>query len=78
MIVKKYENRKLYHTATSKYITVQELAKLPLGSFKVVDHKTNQDITMEVLLSALSNSEVENDTKVKVMQHCITELTTTV
>ena len=76
-LVKKYGNRKLYDTETSKYITVSELVKLPLGSFKVIDQVPgmgNRDITTEILLGALSNTEVTTTTKVEVMKYCLNTL----
>ncbi len=50
----RYSNRKLYDTKTSSYTTVQAIAKLALGSFVVYDKVTNEDITSDVLLSALT------------------------
>jgi polyhydroxyalkanoate synthesis regulator protein len=75
LTVKKYNNRKLYNTETSKYTTVQELAKMPLGSFKVLQADTNKDVTIETLLGSLSNGEVQTETKINVMKHCIKQLT---
>lgn len=74
--VVKYGNRKLYDRETSKYITLSELIALPLGTFRVVKHGTNEDITTETLLSAIStgNFPVRSDLKIEVMQHCIQEL----
>ena len=76
--VKRYSNRKLYDTETSKYTTVLELVKLPLGSFEIIDQdakgNVNKDITTEVLLGSLSNNEVHVTTKVEVMKHCINKL----
>lgn len=74
----KYSNRKLYDTETSKYITLKELLALPLGSFKVTDKKTGADITVETLFSLLANSislvDSTKETKVKVMEYCIGQL----
>jgi polyhydroxyalkanoate synthesis regulator protein len=50
----RYGNRKLYDIETSKYTTVAAVAKLPLGSFVVYDHTSKEDITNDVLLSALN------------------------
>ena len=50
-IVKKYANRRLYNTATSSYVTLDELSKMVrLGEdFIVYDAKTGEDITRSVL-----------------------------
>lgn len=74
--IKKYANRKLYNTNTAKYTTVQELAKMPLGSFKVLQFGTMNDVTTETLFSVLSNFDVETQTKIDVMKHCIEQLST--
>ena len=51
IIIKKYANRRLYNTQSSKYITLDFLAELTRKEidFKVVDAKTNEDITHNVL-----------------------------
>jgi len=69
----KYNNRKLYDKQESKYINLKELVSMELGSFKVVEKETGNDITVNTMLSYLSNdsSENSNEYKVKVMKHCI-------
>lgn len=51
----KYQNRKLYSTNFSKYITLSEMVKLVKANntVKVTDHKTKKDITNETLKTAL-------------------------
>src|SRR5271163_4691521 len=51
VIVKKYANRRLYNTATSSYVTLDDLAKLIKegGDFVAHDAKTGEDITRSVL-----------------------------
>jgi len=73
-IVMKYKNRKLYDTEMSRYISVAELAKLPLDSFKVEKHLTGEDVTTDTLLGALTSENVGSEIKVQVMKHCISEL----
>jgi polyhydroxyalkanoate synthesis regulator protein len=73
--VVRYGNRKLYDRETSKYVTLTELLQLPLGSFEVVTYGTNENITTETLLASLTNGNVETETKVQVLQHCIAKLT---
>jgi polyhydroxyalkanoate synthesis repressor PhaR len=49
--VKKYGNRRLYDTADSRYVTLEELAeKIRKGSdAKIVDAKSGQDLTQSTL-----------------------------
>jgi polyhydroxyalkanoate synthesis repressor PhaR len=58
MIVKKYGNRRLYDTEKSKYITLDELAELVKGGadVKVVDAKSNRDLTQATLASIILES----------------------
>ena len=51
VVVKKYANRRLYNTATSSYVTLDDLAKLIKegGDFVAHDAKTGEDITRSVL-----------------------------
>lgn len=74
-VIVKYNNRKLYDTETSKYVNLQELLKLPLGSFKVFEKATNTDITVDTLLAAVAFNDSEvPEVKVAVMLHCINVL----
>ncbi len=52
MLVKKYTNRRLYDTEQSRYITQNELAEIIRGGrdVRVVDAKTDQDLTQETLV----------------------------
>lgn len=72
--VVKYSNRKLYDKDTSKYVTLLDLLKMPLDGLKVVEHGSGTDITMPTLLSGIAQEGVFDDIRVKVMQHCINEL----
>jgi polyhydroxyalkanoate synthesis repressor PhaR len=58
-LIKKYPNRRLYDTATSSYITLADVKKLVLGQipFKVVDAKTNEDLTRSILLQIILDEE---------------------
>ncbi len=51
IIIKKYANRRLYHTGTSTYVTLEDLAKMVKAGedFAVTDAKTGDDITRAVL-----------------------------
>ncbi len=50
-IIKKYANRRLYHTGTSTYVTLEDLARMVKSGedFTVTDAKTGEDITRAVL-----------------------------
>lgn len=58
MLVKKYGNRRLYDTESSRYITLEELAeKIRAGAdARVVDAKTNQDLTQSTLTQIILES----------------------
>ena len=50
-VIKKYANRRLYHTGTSTYVTLDDLARMVKSGedFVVTDAKTGDDITRAVL-----------------------------
>ncbi len=50
-VIKKYANRRLYHTGTSTYVTLDDLARMVKDGedFVVQDAKSGQDITRVVL-----------------------------
>jgi len=58
-LIKKYPNRRLYDTATSSYITLADVKKLVLDQipFKVVDAKSNEDLTRNILLQIILEEE---------------------
>jgi polyhydroxyalkanoate synthesis repressor PhaR len=58
-IIKKYPNRRLYDTAISSYITLEDVKQLVLdrASFHVIDARTNTDITRGILLQIISEQE---------------------
>jgi len=60
-VVKKYANRRLYNTATSSYVTLDDLSKMVrLGQeFVVYDAKTGEDLTRSVLTQII----LEEDSK---------------
>ena len=59
IIIKKYANRRLYNTRSSSYITLDYLAKLTREGkdFKVVDAKTGDDITHNILTQIIMEEE---------------------
>jgi polyhydroxyalkanoate synthesis repressor PhaR len=58
-IVKKYQNRKLYDTKDSCYITLDDIAKMVKRGeeVKVVDNKTKGDVTSIILTQILVEQE---------------------
>ena len=58
-LIKKYPNRRLYDTQTSAYITLADVKQLVLESedFKVVDAKSNGDLTRSILLQIILEEE---------------------
>lgn len=58
-IIKKYPNRRLYDTAVSRYITLDEVKSLVLNHvpIKIVDARTDEDMTAYVLLQIISEQE---------------------
>lgn len=58
-LIKKYPNRRLYDTQTSAYITLADVKQLVLegGEFKVVDAKTDEDLTRSILLQIILDEE---------------------
>jgi polyhydroxyalkanoate synthesis repressor PhaR len=59
VIIKKYANRRLYNTQSSKYITLDFLAELTRKDieFQVLDAKTGEDITHSVLTQIIMEEE---------------------
>jgi polyhydroxyalkanoate synthesis repressor PhaR len=57
--IKKYANRRLYNTQTSNYITLDFLAEMTRDDidFVVVDAKTGEDITHNVLTQIIVDEE---------------------
>ena len=58
-VIKKYPNRRLYDTAVSSYITLEDVRKLVLEDepFVVQDAKTKADITRSILLQIIMERE---------------------
>ena len=58
-LIKKYPNRRLYDTQTSSYITLADVKELVLehGIFQVVDAKSGEDLTRNILLQIILEEE---------------------
>ena len=59
-IIKKYPNRRVYDTAESRYIVMDDLRKMVLEDvpFVVVDSKSGEDVTRSVLLQLILEQEL--------------------
>jgi polyhydroxyalkanoate synthesis repressor PhaR len=58
-VIKKYANRRLYHTGTSTYVTLDDLGRMVRAGedFVVYDAKTGEDITRSVLTQIIFEEE---------------------
>lgn len=61
VVIKKYANRRLYDTETSQYITLEDMCEsVKRGrDFAVVDAKTGQDLTRQVLTQIILEREIK-------------------
>ncbi|MDJ0951038.1 MAG: polyhydroxyalkanoate synthesis repressor PhaR [Alphaproteobacteria bacterium] len=59
--IKKYANRRLYNTATSSYVTLDDLARMVKEGidFSVFDAKSGEDITRSVLTQIIVEEEAK-------------------
>ena len=59
VVIKKYANRRLYNTATSAYVTLEDLARMVREGveFQVFDAKTNDDLTRQILTQIIFEEE---------------------
>jgi polyhydroxyalkanoate synthesis repressor PhaR len=59
IVIKKYANRRLYNTATSGYVTLEDLARMVRegAEFVVYDAKTNDDLTRQILTQIIFEEE---------------------
>ena len=62
--IKKYANRRLYDTESSTYITLDRLAQMVREGreFEVVDEKSGDDITRQVLTQIIVDEEARGST----------------
>lgn len=68
VVIKKYANRRLYNTETSSYITLDHLALMTREGrdFKVIDAKTEDDITHNILTQIIMEEENRGQTMLPV------------
>ena len=59
IVIKKYANRRLYNTATSAYVTLEDLAQMVREGveFVVFDAKTNEELTRQILTQIIFEEE---------------------
>jgi polyhydroxyalkanoate synthesis repressor PhaR len=62
-VIKKYPNRRLYDTVISSYVTLEDVKRLVLDrtEFRVVDVRSNVDITRSILLQIISEQEEQGN-----------------
>ncbi|MGO4572182.1 polyhydroxyalkanoate synthesis repressor PhaR [Microvirga sp. 2TAF3] len=75
-VIKKYANRRLYHTGTSTYVTLEDLAGMVRQGedFVVYDAKSGEEITRSVLTQIIfeqENKEGQNLLPVTVLRQLI-------
>src|SRR5688500_13357660 len=75
-VIKKYANRRLYHTGTSTYVTLEDLAGMVRQGedFVVFDAKSGEEITRSVLTQIIfeqENKEGQNLLPVTVLRQLI-------
>jgi polyhydroxyalkanoate synthesis repressor PhaR len=58
-LIKKYANRRLYDAAQSRHITIDDIRDMVIAGtrVKVIEDKTNEDITRLVLLQVIADQE---------------------
>ena len=58
-VIKKYANRRLYHTGTSTYVTLEDLAQMVRAGedFVVHDARSGEDLTRSVLTQIIFEQE---------------------
>lgn len=62
-IIKKYPNRRIYDTHQSVYIKLDDIRNMVNENiaFKVIDSKTEEDITRSILLQIITEQEANED-----------------
>jgi len=64
LIIKRYGNRRLYNTETKSYVNYEDLSKIVRdgSDIKVVDSKTQEDVTKAVLIQMILEEEKNDKT----------------
>lgn len=60
-LLKKYPNRRIYDTSSSRFITIEDVRRLVLDyePFQVIDSKSGEDLTRATLLQVITEMEAE-------------------
>lgn len=63
IVIKKYENRRLYDTASSRYVNLEDVAKLVRDGeeVQVVDAKSSEDLTRVILTQIIVEGAKDKD-----------------
>lgn len=58
-LIKKYANRRLYDASQSRHITLEDIRSMVIAGerVKVIEDKTNEDITRLILLQVIADQE---------------------
>lgn len=58
-VIKKYANRRLYDASQSRHITLEDIRNMVVSGVrvKVIEDKTNEDITRLILLQVIADQE---------------------
>ncbi len=64
LVIKRYGNRRLYNTETKSYVNYEDLSKIVRdgSDIKVVDSKTQEDVTKAVLIQMILEEEKNDKT----------------
>lgn len=73
--IKKYPNRRLYDTSQSQYINLETIRDLVMShkEFRVIDSKTEDDLTKSILLQIITEQE-NNDQQSVLTQSVLKQL----
>lgn len=73
--IKKYPNRRLYDTSKSQYVNLEAIRELVMSNkdFKVIDSKSEEDLTKSILLQIISEQE-NNDSQSLLTQSVLKQL----
>lgn len=75
ILIKKYPNRRLYDTSKSQYINLDAIKELVMlhKEFRVIDSKTEDDLTKSILLQIITEQE-GNDQQAVLTQTVLKQL----
>ena len=59
-VIKRYQNRKLYDVEQSRYVTIEDLARMIREgqTVQVIDHETDDDISTQILANILKQTDM--------------------